>query len=219
MASPAPQWKDNSDDIIITLPHNIIVRSYRPTDAPSLSHHGNNKKIWNNLRNRMPHPYLETDAEAWISHCNSPSQHVRSGPYNPQTSTSSGPPIPTNYTISIHGRAAGSIGLEFGSALDVYARVAELGYWLGEEYWGKGVMGVVVPAFVEWAWRTFGRLVRINACVVVNNVGSKKALERAGLVEEGRKRWAFVKNGVLRDEVLMGMVRVEEVAVEDVLPA
>ena len=68
-------------------------------------------------------------------------------------------------------------------------------------------MGVVVPAFVDWGWKTFGMLVRMDAEVHAWNSGSQKCLEKAGFLVEGKKRFAFVKNGVLGDSVVLGMIR------------
>ena len=107
----------------------------------------------------------------------------------------------------MNDEAVGSIGFDFGSPAEIYARNAEIGYWLSESHWGQGIMGVVVPAFVEWGWRTFGRLVRINAEVREDNAGSRRCLEKAGFVIEGRKKMAMVKMGVFQDEIMLGMLR------------
>ena len=124
---------------IITLPNNIVIRPYKLTDVPSLSHHGSDKAIWDQLRNRMPHPYTEADAAFWITdNTNNPSKFVATGPWDPEKG-STGPKIPTSYVIEVDGRAVGSIGLMFGEPWDVYARTAEIGYWLGQAYWGKGI--------------------------------------------------------------------------------
>lgn len=198
--------KSTSSDIILTLRDGITVRQYRHSDAASLAHHGNNKKIWNNLRNRMPHPYTEADSLTWITHCQNPANHVRSGPWT-LSSGATGPALPTNYTIALNDEAIGSIGLEFGSETDIYARCAEVGYWLSEEHWGKSIMSAVVPAFVDWTWTTFGRLVRMNGEVWEANGGSRMVLEKAGFVVEGRRKWGFMKNGVLGDALILGMLR------------
>lgn len=118
-----------------------------------------------------------------------------------------GIPLPTNYCIVVAGSPCGSIGLDFHDPSDIYFRNAEMGYWLSEDHWGKGFMSVVVPAFVDWTWRTFGVLLRLDAEVSANNVGSRRCLEKAGFVEEGRKKCGLVKNGVLRDNIFMGMLR------------
>lgn len=205
MASSNHSTSEDSD-IILSLPNSIVVRRYRAADATSLSNHGNNIKIWNQLRNRMPYPYTKDAAQFWIEYCSSPEQFRASGPWTPDTGAQ-GPFVPTNFTIAVNGQACGSIGLDFGDPVDVYFRSAEVGYWLGEDYWGKGVMGAVVPAFVDWTWQMFGILIRLNAEVASQNLGSFRCLQRAGFVEEGRKKCAFVKNGVILDEILLGMLR------------
>jgi RimJ/RimL family protein N-acetyltransferase len=200
------QPADPSSDIILTLPNNITVRRYRYNDIAAISKHANNKNIWDRIRNRMPHPYLEEHAKIWIDTTNATENKRPSGPWTPETGAQ-GPLIPTNYAIVVNDEACGSIGLDFGDMSEIYFRCAEIGYWLGEEHWGKGVMSAVVPAFVDWGWRTFGILIRMNGEVYAGNAGSQKCLEKAGFVIEGRKKWAGVKNGVLGDEVLLGMLR------------
>lgn len=213
--APQPHNQNSStqkDDVILTLPNNITIRRYRPTDAPSLSHHANNKAIWNNLRNRIPHPYTEAAALDWITHCKDPTNWQKTGPWKPETG-SQGPAIPTAYTITIPSpatgvvEACGSIGLEFNDPSEINCRTAELGYWLSEEHWGKGVMGIVVPAFVEWTWRTFGVLVRLDAEGNEGNVGSLKVLLKAGFEVEGKKRWAYLKNRSMGHVIVLGAVR------------
>lgn len=194
------------DDTILTLPNNIAVRRYQLSDAPSLAHHGNNKKIWNNLRNRMPQPYTEEAAQWWINHTNDPANCVKSGPWTAETG-SQGPLLPTNYTITHNGIAIGSIGFEANPSNEVYAHTAEIGYWLGEEYWGQGIMGTVAPAFVEWVFETFEIVVRIEAGVYDRNKGSQRVLQKAGFVVEGWRRCRYVKNGIVGDEMMHGLVR------------
>lgn len=89
----------------------------------------------------------------------------------------------------------------------MYFRTAELGYWLGEEHWGKGVMSKVVPPFVSWAWETFGILVRLNSGAVEQNVVSQKVLEKAGFVYEGRRENFAFKDGTVFSEVMYGALR------------
>lgn len=91
--------------------------------------------------------------------------------------------------------------------LDVYIRSAELGYWIGEEHWGKGVMSTIVPAFVQWTWKTFGILVRLNGEVGELNKGSAALLGKAGFVVEGRRENAVFKNGKLESVIMFGALR------------
>ncbi|KAK4555566.1 hypothetical protein LTR86_007319 [Recurvomyces mirabilis] len=194
--------------IIVELPDGICVRQWRHTDAASGSHHGGNIKVWNNLRNRMPHPYTEANAAGWINFCHDTANHRGSGTWSPETGFQ-GPKIPTGYAIAINGEAVGSIGLNFADEKDVYLHQAELGYWLGEEHWGQGVMSKVVPAFVHWAFKTFGILFRINGATSGNNVASAKLLKKAGFEYEGRRPNFITKNGVTTAELIWGVLRPE----------
>ena len=115
--------------------------------------------------------------------------------------------MPANYAVTVDDVAIGSIGLDFYQ--DVYTRCAEVGYWIGEEYWGKGIMSKVAPAFVDWAWKTFGRLERLDCGHWATNPASGKVMAKAGFVYEGLRKKRVFKNGVFIDEVLYGAVRPE----------
>jgi ribosomal-protein-alanine N-acetyltransferase len=105
----------------------------------------------------------------------------------------------TSYCIEIESSAAGGIGLRIGE--DVHRHVAELGYWLGEEFWGHGVMTETVPAFVDYCFKKFP-LHRIYAEPYANNAASARVLEKAGFVLEGRLRKNVVKDGKILDSLL-----------------
>src|SRR5687768_3552405 len=120
----------------------FILRRFRLTDKKSLAKHANNKKIGDNLRDRFPHPYTEDDAEWFITHVLSDNDPVK------------------NFVIEINGEAAGAIGITPGE--DVFRLNAEMGYWLAEEYWGKGIMTNVINAMVKHTFENFG-LKRIYA--------------------------------------------------------
>lgn len=214
MASTTSASSD-SEDVILTLSPNIQVRRHRLSDNISIAKHASNLAVWNNLTDRMPHPYTEADADFWISHSNDPSTFLVSGPYDSTPVSpvadvgASGPALPVNYTITVDGEAVGSIGLETGAG--VYRRTATLGYWLSESYWRQGIMGKVVPAFVDWCWWAFGILLRINGGTYESNVGSGKVLQKAGFVYEGRRQDFCVKNGVVGSELMWGALRPKEV--------
>ncbi|KAK5112104.1 hypothetical protein LTR62_004446 [Meristemomyces frigidus] len=194
---------------IIDLPDHISVREWRHTDAASAARHGNNIKIWNNLRNRMPHPYLEENAAGWINFCSDITNHRHTGTWTQETG-GQGPAVSTGYTIAVNDEAVGSIGLNFADEKDVYLHQAELGYWLSEEHWGKGVMSKVVPAFVNWAFKTFRILLRINGATHEKNLASAKLLQKAGFQFEGRRPDFITKNGVTAAELMWGVLRPKE---------
>lgn len=199
--------QDNSgSDVIVSLPNGFGVRRFRQTDIANLARHANNPKVRLNLRNRMPSPYTEDDAKWWIDHVSNPENQVKSGAWTVENG-SEGPKIPNGYAITVNDEAVGSIGLLFEDPNDVHARCAEIGYWLGEQHWGKGVMGSVVPAFVKWTWETFDILLRIEGDVYDRNVYSGKILEKAGFKYEGTKKLAYIKEGKVGDVILFAGTR------------
>jgi [ribosomal protein S5]-alanine N-acetyltransferase len=161
------------------------VRSWRHGDAPSLSRHADSRKIWLNVRDHFPHPYTVSDAERWV-----------------ELATTTMPE--TQFAIEVAGEAAGGIGLFLRQ--DVERRGAELGYWLGEAHWGRGLMTGIVREFTRWAFDEFD-LLRIFAVVFEWNPASCRVLEKAGYVLEGRLRRAVVKDGHVLDQLMYAAVR------------
>jgi len=161
------------------------VRSWSAGDVASLVRHANNRKIWINVRDRFPSPYTVEDAESWVRHC------------------SRAMPV-TDFAIEVEGEAAGGIGVVLHD--DVERVSAELGFWLGEAFWGRGVMTEAVGLFVPWAFEQFG-LSRIYAHVFSYNVGSARVLEKVGFAREGLLRRAVIKEGQIIDEWLYACVR------------
>ena len=156
------------------------IRDYRLGDAESLARHANNRKVWLGLRDAFPHPYRIEDAKKFLQ-----------GPV---------PGLPRlNFCIDIGGAAVGGIGLRPGE--DVHRHTAEFGYWLGEEFWGQGIMSEIVPAFVDYSFKEFS-LNRIFAMPHSNNPTSARVLEKAGFVLEGRLRKNVVKDGQILDSLL-----------------
>jgi hypothetical protein len=94
-----------------------VIRPWRPGDEESLVAHANNYSVWRNLRDRFPHPYTTDDAREWIRRMCEES-------------------LQTNFAIVVDGEAAGGIGLVLNG--DIHRCSAEIGYWLGEAFWGRG---------------------------------------------------------------------------------
>jgi len=157
-----------------------IIRSWRDTDVESLQRYANNRNIWLNLRDVFPHPYTIEDAIRWIEHA---SQE------DPERS----------FAIASEEEPIGGIGLIFGD--DVHRYNAELGYWLAEPFWGRGIMTGAVCAFTEYAFRRFA-LNRIYAEPFARNLASVRVLEKAGFSREGILRSSVVKDGVILDQIV-----------------
>lgn len=156
------------------------LRPWQPGDEESLVRHSNNRNVWRNLRDAFPHPYTLADAKHWLQIA------------NPST------PI-TNFAIVVEGAAVGGIGLVLKD--DVFRRSAEIGYWLGEEFWGRGIVTEAVRAVTDYAFATFD-LCRVYAGVFEWNPGSMRVLEKAGYEFECRMRKSVTKDGETIDDRL-----------------
>ncbi len=165
------------------------VRSWRPGDEPSLVRHANNPNVSNSLRDDFPSPYLMPDARRWI--------HLATTEL-----------AETAFAVDIAGFAVGGVGFSLGS--DVYRVRAEIGYWLGEEFWGRGVMTEVVTNMSEWAFAEY-QVHRVFAAVFSNNTGSMRVLEKSGFYHEGVHRAAVFKRGRFLDEVMYARLKGDSV--------
>lgn len=161
------------------------IRSWRPGDEHALARHADNRNIWLNVRDRFPHPYTLAAAEWWVT--NMPAAEPE-----------------TQFAVEVDGEAVGGVGLFLQE--DVARYSAEIGYWLGEAHWGKGLMTAVVRRFTDWAFTSFD-LNRIYANVFAWNESSVRVLEKAGYAFEGRQRSATVKDGQVLDNLMYAVVR------------
>jgi len=157
------------------------IREWRLDDAESLAKHANNRRVWLMLRDRFPHPYTIEDAKNFLERATAKDEGEKF------------------YCIEIDGSAVGGIGFKPGE--DVYRHTAEFGYWLAEEFWGKGIMTEAVTAFVNYCFEDFP-LNRIFASAYANNPASARVLEKAGFVLEGRLRKNVIKDGQILDSLL-----------------
>jgi RimJ/RimL family protein N-acetyltransferase len=110
----------------------------------------------------------------------------------------------TRFAIDVGGAAVGAVGLKLGSDIERYS--AEMGYWLGEAYWGQGIMSAAVRAVTEHALGELGML-RVFAVPYVRNPASARVLEHAGFQLEGTMRRSAIKDGVVLDQYLYAKVR------------
>jgi ribosomal-protein-alanine N-acetyltransferase len=162
-----------------------VVRSWQESDAESITRQADNRNIWRNLRDAFPHPYRLEDARQFIEMAMA---------RDPETF----------FCIAVDGQAAGSIGFSF--LLDVNRYTAEIGYFLGEEYWGRGIMTEALTAVTRHAFEQH-ELNRIYAMPYEWNPGSFRVLEKSGYVLEGRLRRAACKDGQVIDQLLYAITR------------
>lgn len=162
-----------------------IIRPWRPDDLSELVSLANNVHIWNSLRNAFPHPYTLADGEAWLALMAQMSPVV-------------------NFAIEYNGSLAGGIGLILNG--DVYVRSAEVGYWIGEPYWGHGIATEALRQMVSYTF-TYFDIVRIYAEVFENNKASMRVLEKNGFYLEGVRRKAVFKNDQLMDDYIWVLLR------------
>jgi RimJ/RimL family protein N-acetyltransferase len=165
------------------------VRTWLASDAESLAVHADNRKIWRNLRDAFPHPYTLQDAHAFI----------RSAVARTPESF---------FAIAVGRQAVGGIGFTLHG--DVERVSAEVGYWLGEAFWGQGIVTEALRAVTQYAVQTHG-LTRVYAVPYEWNVASFRVLEKAGYVAEARLRRSAIKDGRVIDQVLYAYVVPEEV--------
>jgi RimJ/RimL family protein N-acetyltransferase len=161
------------------------VRPFRVADAASVASEGNDRRIWLQLRDRFPHPYQLADAEAYID---------RVASEDP----------PRSFAIVVDHRAVGGVGLQLMT--DVNRRSAEIGYWLGAEYWRRGIATEALRLVTAWAFDAHG-LLRIFAQPFAGNAASRRVLEKAGYQLEGLMRRSAVKDGEVRDQCLYARLR------------
>ena len=161
------------------------VRSWTWRDRDAIVRHANNRNVSINLRDRFPYPYTISDARNWLEFVIG---------YQPET----------NFAIDVAGEAVGGIGFTLQS--DVARRSAEIGYWLGQQFWGRGIATEALIAVTEHAFANHD-LCRLYAHVFDWNGASARVLEKAGYAFEGRLRKSVTKEGKTIDQLMYAMIR------------
>src|SRR5215217_671733 len=161
------------------------VRNWEWRDRDAIVRHANNRKVSINLRDRFPYPYKVSDARNWLESVIG---------YKPET----------NFAIALAGESVGGIG--FTVQHDVGHRSAEIGYWLGEEFWGRGIATEALIAVTDHAFANYD-LCRLYAHVVDCNAASARVLEKAGYELEGCLRKSVTKEGQTIDQLMYAMIR------------
>lgn len=154
--------------------------------AEDIVHHANNINVAAFLRDGFHNPYTLSDAMEYIQNCveyDESRQICRA--------------------IAVEGKVVGTVAVYLDT--DVYRKTAEVGYWLGEEYWGHGIMTTAVRAICDYAFDCYD-LVRIHAETYVSNIGSRRVLEKAGFELEGIMRKNIYKFGQVIDSCIYARV-------------
>ena len=159
-----------------------ILRPWRRMDLDALVRHANSRNVWLGVRDQFPHPYTREAGRTWIE---------AAGSEHP----------PTALAIEIAAEAVGSVGVVPGR--DVNRHTGEVGYWLGETHWNRGVATAALRHFLPWAAETFG-LRRFFAETFATNVASARVLEKCGFVREGVLKQHALKDGKYVDEIVYG---------------
>lgn len=164
---------------------NYWLRRWSISDLDSLLRYADNLAISGNLTDQFPSPYTKERGRTFIE----------------TVSTIEPPRV---FCISTDHEAIGAIGIHPQS--DIWSRNMELGYWLAQPYWGNGIMTAAIKEVVQIGFSTFD-VDRIFARPFGGNIGSQRALEKAGFVLEAKLERTIYKKGVYHDEMIFGVRR------------
>ena len=168
----------------IDLGDGFQIRPLDENDIAALVKYANNPRVADQLEDRFPHPYTIGHARRWLAQLKAQD------------------PL-TNFAIASPDEVIGGIGLDLRE--DVYFRTAEIGYWLGEPFWGQGIATSAVRAMTGWAFENLN-LVRLEARVFETNPASGRVLEKAGFACEGRLRQSVTKQGKTMDQTIYAVL-------------
>ncbi len=165
-------------------PEDIRLRSLVVDDAERISFLLNNKNVWDNLRDYVPFPYSKIDAQEFIAHSSKPDSNI--------------------FAIVFKNEFCGVISLE--QLKDVYRLSAEIGYWIGEPFWGKGIASQAVKLITDFGFRELP-LERIFASVFEHNKASMRVLEKNGYRLESIAKNAVIKNKVISNQYTYAILK------------
>ena len=166
---------------------NISIREWRIDDKSALAANLNNPKVLNNLRDGLPYPYTEQDAEEFI-----------------RAMLSSDKNKTFAFAITLNDKVIGSIGV-FRKE-NIHFRTAEMGYYIGEPYWGNGYMTCAIKQVCQYVFEHTD-IVRIYAEPFAHNIASCRALEKAGFQYEGTLKSSAVKCRSIVDMKMYAIIR------------
>lgn len=161
------------------------LRPWTINDLDSLVENANNSKIAKFMTDGFPHPYTRENGKAFIEFA------TKNNPIH-------------IFAIDVNGKAVGGIGIHPQS--DIYKKNAELGYWIGEKFWGQGIISKAITQMITFAFTTYD-IDRLFARPYGTNIASQRVLEKAGFKLEGRFEKTLIKNGELLDELIYAIRR------------
>lgn len=161
------------------------LRPWSVDDLDSLVKYANNQNIAQFMSDVFPHPYTKEHGKTFIEFA--------------------GKDHPVHiFAIEVNGEAVGGIGIH--PQQDIQRKNAELGYWLAEPFWGKGIITKAIREIIDFAFAKYD-INRVFARPFGTNIASQKVLEKAGFILEGTFKNALIKNGVLQDELVYAVRR------------
>jgi len=160
----------------------LILRPYQHSDLENLVKHANNFNISKYLTNKFPFPYEKKDGEAFIQ------------------LALSHDPLQIK-AIVLNDEVIGSIGVH--QLADIYSKSAEIGYWIGEEHWGKGIVTFAIKEMLKYGFETFD-IKRIFARTTHTNLASQRVLQKSGFIFEAELKGTIFKNDEYFDELIFG---------------
>ncbi|KAK4240972.1 acyl-CoA N-acyltransferase [Achaetomium macrosporum] len=194
---PGPAAAIASDPVpppIITTPK-CIIRLHHPSDIAAMQRAADSPAVAKYMSYRFASPYTLEDAQRWLGFA--------------MNFKAPGTDILTSYAICdpVINTYLGGIGVK--TREDIEENTFEVGYWIGEASWGKGIMTEALRAYAKWVFRTFPNVIRLEGNTFGANEASAKVLRNAGFVYEGTRRKAAVKHGVVYDVLMFSLLREE----------
>ena len=163
------------------------IRSYEGRDLDALLRHANNRAVSIHLRDAFPYPYRRRHADSWLE-------------------LALGQSVESHFAIATRKALVGGIG--FQPQEDVYRKSAEIGYWVAEPYWGRGIATLAVREMTRYAFSHF-HVTRLFANVFEGNPASERVLEKCGYVYEGTMRKCVYKERTFRDQKIYALLRAD----------
>jgi len=167
-----------------------LLRAYVAEDAAQMRAQADNPNVSFNLFEGFPSPYLDEHAQAWCGH------EANSGQFGHV------------WAITVEGAVAGTIGLRPLAGAGACCN-AEIGYWLGEGYWRRGIASDAIRQVTDWAFAALPRITRIFAPIYARNEGSQAVARSCGFVREGLQRQAVIKCGQVIDLTTWALYRTD----------